>query len=449
MNILNKFFEINLKEFKKKFFFASLWISIFFSLNINPEDFYELSLIKIFFLTIPPLTLLFYFIYNFKKNIICIFEDKFLNFFAFTVYYILGILFIIINSDINSLSNIFWGVLMLSSFLYIYSFKNNSKQLRIFLICSLIVIFLVFFYYFFQILNSFILNNKLIHLYGISSPNFNYNNLLNLPPRSSGLSRMSLVLAISFIIYLITNSKKNYLTNLIFIFAIFLSTMGLAFQSRTMNFIFIIFSIFLIIIFFKKKNLHNKKYIFFLIVIPIVLSSTTVFFSAKTSNDPQYTDLIKNNLILKDNFNEKIIFLKKTLVRSTEGDFSSGRFNLWYKAVEISKKNNFSGFGFQADRKLLKESIHNVYLYALLCGGLVSMFLIIYISLRASFTSFFIFTNYLLSKKNYSTFDLIPAFLLPLFLLRGLLETSYGIYSIDYLFFIVCFLINELNYKKI
>ena len=79
---------------------------------------------------------------------------------------------------------------------------------------------------------------------------------------------------------------------------------------------------------------------------------------------------------------------------------------------------------------------------------MISVLLITFISLRAVWVSFIILINFLFLKKNFEPLELIPLFLVPLFLLRGILETSYGIYSIDYLFFIICFFINEINYRK-
>jgi O-antigen ligase len=158
-----------------------------------------------------------------------------------------------------------------------------------------------------------------------------------------------------------------------------------------------------------------------------------------------------NNQISEKNVNLTEIsksILLKNIIREKQEDFSSKRFELWNKTIEISKNNFFIGYGFQADRKLIKDSVHNVYLYSLICGGVISLLLIIFISLRSAWVSFIILINFIFLKKNYNSLDLIPAFLIPLFLLRGILETSYAIYSIDYLFFITCFFINEINFKK-
>jgi hypothetical protein len=450
-NILKKIFKKNYIKDIKKLFFGFLWITFFFSININPENFNKLNLTEILRLIIPSLLILFFLIYSFKKKIILYSVEKFYIFYPFIIYFILGIYFIFINSHINSYLNIYWGILMLTPFIYIYSFKNDSKQLEIFLILTFSLILLVFIYFFSKILILMISKRDIIHLYGISDAVFGYQ-IDDHNPRSSGLSRMSLILYIFFVIYLITNKKKTFIINSIFVLSVIFGSIVFLFQSRTTNFIYIIFSIVLIIIFFlKKKNLFNKKYIIFLIVTPIIFASVYIFFVYKKTNDPKKINLFKNNSTIEINnfFKNNNSIISETLIRKdNNNNFSSNRFYVWKNTIEISKKNIFMGYGFQADRKLLNESTHNVYLYSLISGGIISMLLIIFISLRSAFVSFILLVNYVNSKNIISMFYVIPIFWVSLFLLRGILETSYGIYSIDYLMFILCFMINEINYKK-
>jgi hypothetical protein len=450
MNFLKSYFKINIEKYKKKIFFTFLWISCFFSININPEDFYKLNLIQILKLTIPSLLIISFFIYNFKNKLKYFLNDKLFIFCAFIAYIILGSFSIFLNPYVNSYLNIYWGILMFFPFLYIYSFKNNSDQLDLFLILSLLIIFFVFIYFFSIIIYLMILKKEIIHLYGISAPNLNYsNNGENINPRSSGLSRMSIIIYISLVIYLINNQKKIYFNKLIFSLAIIFGSIGLMFQSRTMNFIFFIFIILLILIYFKKK-LVNKNYIFLLIFVPVILAGNYIYFISHKKIAPENFKDYKDDQTFQNKLNLFIENnqIKKIVLREKNTNFSSNRFNIWHKVIDEGKKNNFFGYGFQADRKIINESAHNVYIYALICGGILSVILIILISLRSAWISFLIIFNYIFLNKKYSITNIISAFLMILFLQRGLLETSYGIYSIDYLFFIICFFINELNYRK-
>ena len=444
-NILKITYKKNHKNFIKQLFFGILWILFFFSINIDPENLYNLNFTKLLRLTVPLLFISFFLIFSFNKNLF-FFSNENLFFHSFIIYIVLGIFFTFLNSRINSYLNLYWGILMLCPLIYIYSFKNSSEQLRIFLILSLFLLIIVFCYYFIKIIFALISADQLYSLYGVTGLYPNDLDTFDDPsPRSSGLSRMSLILYISFVIYLITTKKKTYVTNLIFIFAIILGTIGLLFQSRTMNFIFYIFSIFLFIIYFKKKNLFNKKLIFFFIFVPIIFTLIYMSLVRYKENNPES---LKQRQTLSDFINQDI--LSEALLRKSNSEnYSSSRFDLWKKIMEISKKNIFLGYGFQADRKLIKDSAHNVYLYSLISGGFIAMLVIILLSLRGAFTSFLILADFILSKKNYLTFDIIPACLVPLFLMRGLLDTSYGIYSIDYLFFIICYFINEVNYRNL
>jgi hypothetical protein len=451
---LKSYFKIDLEKYKKKIFYCFLWFLFFFSINVNPEELYKLSLTKILKLTIPSLLFIFFLIFNLKKKK-NFFKGNLIIYFSFITYIFLGVFFIFLNPDINSYLNMCWGVLMLFPFLYIYSFKDNSEQLKLFLILSLFMLFFAFTFYFAKIVIIMILSGKFIFLYGISSPDLSYfNNVDSINPRSSGLARMSIIIYISLVIYLINSQKVFYSTKLICTLAIFFGSTGLTFQSRTVNFIFIVFFIILILIYFKKKKLANKNYILLVTIIPVIFASTYLHYSypidSQNTNqnfeyykEDQFSEK-KNDLNIIDK-NIKRIFIRKNY----NENFSSHRFEIWSEIIKISKKNNFMGYGFQADRKIVNESAHNVYIYALICGGIISVLLIFLISLRSALISFLLLFNYIFFNEKYSTTNVISLFLIIFFLQRGLLESSYGIYSIDYLLFIICFFINEINYKKI
>jgi hypothetical protein len=288
-NILKIIFKNNYKDITKKLFLGSLWILCFFSININPENIDKLNFTQILRLIIPLLFILLFFFLNFKRKIIFFGKEKFFIFYPFNAYIILGTFFIFLHPNINSYHNIYWGILMITPFLYIYLFKNNSEQLQIFLILSLLLILSAFIYYFSKIIILMIEQRAIIHLYGISSPDFNYENSNdNFNPRSSGLARMSLILYISLLIYLTAYKNKPLHTNLFIIVCVILGSITLAFQSRVINFIFIFFSFLLIMFLLKRKELFSKKLILFLIIAPIILASIFNSLSFKNTNDPRY-----------------------------------------------------------------------------------------------------------------------------------------------------------------
>ena len=368
--ILNNIFKNKIKKNKKNFIFGFLWISCFASLNLNPEEINNMNSNQLLRITTPFLIISFFFIYFFKNKISFI-QVKRNNFFYFFISYILlMIFFTLLNKETNSYLNIYWGLFMIVPILYLFLFQNNYKQLKIFLFLSLLLLFSLFAYYFLKIIVHMIVSKQIIHLYGISDPNlFYFINTNNVPPRSSGLSRMALIIYIAITFYLIATRRKIYGTSVVCILAIIIGAAGLAFQSRTMNFIFLIFSILLILIYFKKKNLINKKFIIFLIIAPIILAHIYLYYSFKSTQDPQYLKYYRSDQISEKNLNsfESIKGIsKKIIIRNNQENFSSNRFHIWGKIIEKSKKNFLIGYGFQADRKLFKESSHNIYIYVII-----------------------------------------------------------------------------------
>lgn len=436
-----------ISNYKNKILLSLIWLLSFLSININPENIFDLNSLSKIRLFFPFVIILFLSIclLRTKNNI---FNNKVIYIkLIFIIYIFLGILFTLLNSNINSYLNLFWGLAMLIPYFYIFAFDDKFDQLKYFLIFSLLLIFFVFLFYLAQIFYNAYLQSSVIHLYGISSPDLYYFKKLIDPPRSSGLSRMAIILYISLSTFLIfNNNNDNNLINIItLIISVLIASIGLAFQSRTMNFIFIFFIALLIFICFKKKIFFKNKYLFLLIFLPFILSAFYNYYSFTKTNDPKDLDTFKSDGL---NFSKSITLIEKTLLRPKQDNFSSNRFENWKKVLTISKKNIIKGYGFQADRKFIQQSVHNVYLYSLICGGMLSMLVIIIISIRSAWTSFFILFSYTYSNKKIETTSLTSAFLMILLLQRSLLETSYGVYSIDYLFFLICFFMNEINYKK-
>ena len=436
-----------ISNYKNKILLSLIWLLSFLPININPEDIFDLnSLVKIR-LFFPFVIILFLSIYLLRtKNNIFNNKEIFIKL-IFIIYVLLGILFTLLNSNINSYLNLFWGLAMLIPYFYIFAFDDKFDQLKFFLIFSLLLIFFVFLFYLIQIFYQGYLQSSVIHLYGISDSDLYYFKELKDPPRSSGLSRMAIILYIALSTFLILNNNNdNNLFNIItLIISVLIGAIGLAFQSRTMNFIFIFFIALLTFICFKKKILFKNKYLVLLIFLPFILSAFYNYYSFNKTNDTKYFNIYKSDSL---KFSQINTLIKNSLIRTKQENFSSNRFENWKKVLTISKKNIIKGYGFQADRKFIQQSVHNVYLYSLICGGMLSMLIIIIISIRSAWTSFFILFSYTYSNKNIETISLTSAFLMILLLQRSLLETSYGVYSIDYLFFLICFFMNEINYKK-
>jgi hypothetical protein len=439
-NILFKIFNyLNYDKFIKKIFIF-FWILCFVPISSRLEDIYNLGSINNIRLIVPLLSVLLLSLLLIKnKNFI---KEDFLIYFLFPIYTILLILFTLTNQNIDSYLNLYWGFAMLIPYLYLYIFKNKLKTLRLFLIFSLILTLIVYTFYISSFFYLFIKTHTIQHFYTLGLNHINFLNEFVIHPRSSGLSRMALLLFFACILLLLTQ-KKKYFVKILIVFIIFLSVTLILFQSRTSTFIFLFLNIILSILLIFSNKLYELRIQISIILCSIFLAT---FLNYKINLNNQFSN--SKNLPSSYMLGEILV---KTLKRETmETNYSSGRYEIWYNIIEISKDNIFKGYGFQADRLLIKnESAHNLYLYSLICGGLISFFFIILISLRASWVSFLILYITVLTNKKFDTLILISTFITIIFLLRGFLETSYGIYSLDYLFFIVCFFINEEHYKKL
>ena len=159
--------------------------------------------------------------------------------------------------------------------------------------------------------------------------------------------------------------------------------------------------------------------------------------------DPNYSESKK-----KDKFQSYVgnIFVKSLIRGQDEGNYSSGRFENWKLAYEIIKINPLKGYGAQADRLYINQSIHNAPIYSYLAGGLVAFMFIIIIYFR----SFFFFIKFLYLKKLYTNFDVNFCISILIILnLRSILETSFAVFSIDYLIYMIAYFVlkNKLSFN--
>ena len=124
---------------------------------------------------------------------------------------------------------------------------------------------------------------------------------------------------------------------------------------------------------------------------------------------------------------------------------SSGRLVLW-KASIYYLKQNYLGYGPQADRKLLSANVSNLFIYSMLCGGVISFASIFIFSIIIFVKSAkLIFVQKVQAhKEKFLVFSLL---LIAFFGLRSLTEISFGIFGIDMVVFFLAY--NILQYNKL
>ena len=422
------------RSFYLKLLLFSVWFSFFISINLNPVEFSNFNLlnkIKIllpFFLTIVLIT------FKYEKV-------KFSNFLDIQslFFYIIFILYIVFNITFknNNNVNIFWPIYMALSFFILHNLTNYEEKKNL-LILTVFIIGIGFTFYFSSALIELI-NRPYYHFYGIMGGKLGYLGISN-PPRSSGLARLAVILFSFLLYYYLIKEKKNNYIYLILICA--LGTFSLIFQSRTVSFIYIILNIY-IIIFYFKKFFKDKWLLVFAIILPLIIN---FFYNYNMiSKYEKKESIVENNLTISALQN--VILRDYTIHKKNPQKFSSDRFHNWNKAINIIKKNYLKGYGAQADRILIEQSVHNSLLYSILSGGLLSglSIIFIYISSILLLVKFYLSGVYKLCDSSLVHFS---ASILIIICLRSVLETSFAIFSIDFLVFIIAFLFFKESLKK-
>jgi hypothetical protein len=443
-------------------FFFILWISIWLSIGINPQqielfliDFNKKdlsinSLIK-FLRIFTPLFLSIFLLFNFIKNINH--NKNFFNYnFSYKLIYILILLQLIsLLISKNANINFYWIYQSTISLILIFLItKENYLYSKILINLSMIILAIVllrysipFFVAFFSTPLSFYNMWPIIYDYDFSVP------------RPTGLARTSLIMIAFFIVFEFKKKKLSIINDLIIIFC---SLNIVLLQSRTIFFLWPL--IILIYLFYSKKNIKHKFRKFFLfLILPILL-----FFMLN------YSKHIITNIKFFNPSNEKIYEIYKFIlpgyddVSNKDNDvsnkqkiqifrdtdpksFSSYRTLHWKIIFEDSKKN-FLGHGPMGDRFVGETSASSLFFYALASSGYIGLIFVIVLSIRSAYlVVYFIFIKKIIYYKEdiYLIFSCLALIIL---FLRGILETSLGIFSIDYLIFIIAISICEMNYSK-
>lgn len=370
---------------------------------------------------------------KFKNSVLYIF-------FFITLLHLISLL--ILDYNKFTIERIFLPILAING-LMILNLVNDKIILEYFFKLSLIALLIALIIYLPQYYITWIFIEKNYYFY--HSQLFDLNFFEDPMIRSTGVARIFLILFIFSIINF--NIKKNILSFLVTLFCL-INIWG--FQSRTIIGITLII-LTLNFIFLYESTLKNKV-LFFLIFIcatPLAYNSAyelkmQVQKRIKLKSIENYKLYLETNKIPLQT-NENFTPNKKTRLNVNK-NFFSGRFEIWQKAIDIYQFK-FFGFGPQADRfevltkknfqndqfSSYKTNVSNAYLYTLICGGIISLILILYLNLIIAYK---ILRNIkFINKKN--KYFKISSLVLFTLLLRGLTENSYAVFSIDYMLLIL------------
>lgn len=416
----------------------------------------------------------------YKKNIFNL--DYFFIFFGlYGFFQILGLIY-----QFENLKEHYWVVCLYSALLFykLIKNKNDEKLINFLFISNIIFVSSVFLIFIFITFKENILSTDLLYYSRAFSVIYDTEQL----PRSSGLSRMALIIFIflnSLYFSKICNSKQK---TFILIKISLLISIILLLQSRgaILSFI-IIFMIWIMIFKIKKKII----YFLFTIIIPILIFSgypnlknflinkqeiniksfeiklrPDLIISDEIKNDNYITKIsqISNNRIEAWNFLIQIFFnyeltaeMKKKIENS---GYDTNKFN------KLKRKNILTGYGPQADRYLMynKSKISeapqilgpfgynasNGIIYSLVCSGILGLLCYIVVNIIITFQILKVFLFKFKSKNLVDNPILIASIFSILFLqLRSLFENSFSVFGVDLLILITSYLVVQNEYRKL
>lgn len=453
--------------------FAMFYILLFGCINIEYFHFNEAYFTSSkltdkvkFFRSLIPFFIIFQFIIFL---LVTIYKRKKLK---INIYISLLILYVILQTvgifltDINPLHNIFYAFLFLGVLLVFFQINQLEDEMlnKIFNL-SFIVLFTLFFIFFNQ--NIYLYFNSDFSFYSefpaefrsdrnpqLLNPNISLDNNLKIelindtiyrsilgenPPRSSGISRIALILSLILLVFLIIkNQYKNLITFLLFYlnFAIFISL------SRINILCVLIFSLF--VIYFSSFTFREKlKKIMLILLLPFLIANYLNFAKDKSIFPFQ------NNLLKSDNSQTTIEIKRNVKKRNFHLFTLTGRNKIWNDIYYANKDKWYIGNGPQADRYMVNQSASNLISYSYITGGIISSFIFVVIYLKIIFNITKIVVNNGI-EFIFKDYYLYSSILVILFLfLRSVVETSFGVFGIDLIIFLTSLVIFDRKLKTL
>ena len=445
--------------------------------TINNSISYIRALLPYFFL------LYYFFFIKFNKIYFKSSDTVFKLFFLYAIFQISGLVY-----NFNNVFEHYWVICLLAVIIFFNWVDKikDEKLLNLIFLTNKIAIITIFSIFTFIAFKENINTQDI--LYNSTTFNLLYNGEQG--PRSSGLSRMSLIIFIFFNAFYFANIFNKKINILILTINIMLISIIMLIQSR--GIILCFFTIFLIInIVYKFKNfIHRLSYFILILIIPLIIFTSYPIiknnliknFDKEKSYTFNLTELKLRNFSLEDkDIKEKLIvisnnrywawqfliqiFLNNNLNKNIikvikESRYDPEGFNLY------KKKNLLTGYGPQADRKFLKNSsssyskspvilgpfghhASNGYIYSLICSGIFGLITFISLNLIIFFKLFKIFLkkkSSFLNSKPYLTSSILCIIFLQI---RLLFENSFSVFGVDLLILLSSYLIIQNEYRKL
>lgn len=440
---------------KPKYFLIILLSAIWFHLDSNflhmASSFEKIYYYSIFDLKTILINILHVFRFFIPYLVFIIFSFFFYNYISLKTNnrnLNIATVFLIINFMIQLISllvyqeNIFnnFNIILLtliSLALFTLQFNQNYSQ-KTFIASLLLLLIILLWFGSIMTIWYFSEENNTANLYGGWPSSFEIiANLTDNLPRSSGIGRSAMIIFIPLALSFLPNkSKINKLHFCIYLWMFFLI---MTTQSRIvlLGLALFLITVIIYIILSTKKLDHILSKILIIIIIPFVFYSSIVVLKVELLKKDFFISLTDNNQ--KGNIKKKIIRIQD------QASFTSTRYDDWLEILEKNTQIIFGG-GVMGDRWLINQSASNLFLYNYSSSGIVGLILFALVVTRSFFINFIIifFKQKKINTRNYI---LLSASYIQYFLMgRSLVETSFGVFGVDFLIFFSAYFFTEHYY---
>jgi hypothetical protein len=450
---------------KYNFFFIIVianWFLFWGSINVLPEEIFKfgenilrsINALRLLMPLIMAILLIIYVTVKYSKKIKL--EIKYyIIFISFIIFYFLQVLGWVNNFSLNKIYNdthlLILGSGSITLMLIIY-ILNKEHLLKYLLFISLFIIAVVSTYFIVTTFNKENIKN-LNYLYSVFLDKKDEFTFYQDPPRVTGISRNLAILNIfniCFYFYLL--KIKNSFSKIFFFLISFMSLIIWGLQSRGSILCFFLTAI--LIILFQRTILNKKKFIifFFFVIFPIFVYQTLIY---KSQDNLKFLSW-NSSAFEKDQksltYNETFYTTRIFGIPNT-----SGRIEIWKNLLEQYDKKRVFGYGPQADRHLMNKDIvekfgnnsSNGYIYSFVCAGYFGLLVFIIINFFIIHNIFkCVFRKKIFKNSNLWIIQLACANLV-FFLIRGLFENSFALFSIDFLIVIASLsIVNSFVFNK-
>ena len=443
------------------FFFIGMWISI----GSDPYDYlvifenqnyrkinlfkFDLKIIINFVRSIIPCTILLFSLYIVIKY--KIFKDQKKFIYILFLIQIIQLITTFISKDslmsdyetsIDFIGRFHWVISSISIiFIFMIASKIQNFKFTTLFYISIFFLTLMVIYFTVKILIDFYTNEITGSVYHLDVMRKSAYFLDHQMPRTTGLSR-SIVLLYIFLLFL-NYYLKDYLKFLNYLILIILGSLIFFFQSKFAFTTYLLTNI--IFIFNSSDKIEKLKLFLFLLITQIILfygiSSSRIIFDKKMLN---FNNSINFNTAKKEerkvrhfrSFNDTAHETRMDLIKNI---ISSGRFDLWQKALVYVKQRPFIGYGSMSDRHIINEKrlknqklvnpVSNAFIYSILSGGVFCLLLFLYFLLSIKEKILNILKINIKSDYHKSVASMIIFILC----LRCLVENSIMLFGLDFI----------------